>query len=212
MPGEIVTLVGANGAGKTTTLRAIFGLTDVRSGHILVEGYDATALKTHRLVELGLAFVPQERSIFPSLTVYENLEMGAYSLASGQLAERVELIYQRFPILKERTRQRAGTLSGGERQMLAIARGLVTNPRLMLLDEPSLGLAPKIIELLFEQVLAIHEAGTTILLVEQNARRALAFADRGYVMELGTIRHEGRGQDLLNDEQVQRAYLGGEHA
>lgn len=208
--GEIVTLVGANGAGKTTTLRSILGLTHIRAGSItFVEGKRTTELKPHQLVKLGLAFVPQERSIFPSLTVYENLEMGAYTLPPGEFEQQLHLVYERFPILKERRNQRAGTLSGGERRMLAIARGLVTKPRLMLLDEPSLGLAPKIIEIVFEQIKAINEAGTTILLVEQNARRALSIADRGYVMELGQIKYEGRGQDLLNDEQVQRAYLGG---
>ena len=207
-PGEIVTLVGANGAGKSTTLRSIFGLTDIRAGQILFEGENLIGLKPHRIAGKGLAFVPQERSIFPSLTVFENLEMGAYTVERDQFEERLEMVYHRFPILKERHNQKAGTLSGGERQMLAIGRGLMVDPKLILLDEPSLGLAPKIIESLFEQIRAINEAGTTVFLVEQNARRALALADRGYVMELGQIMYEGRGRELLEDEQVQKAYLG----
>ena len=210
--GEIVTLVGANGAGKTTTLRAILGLTEVRAGQITFAGQSITRLKTHQLADLGLAFVPQERSIFPSLSVYENLEISAYRMTRADTEAQIEQVFARFPILKERRRQRAGTLSGGERQMLAIGRGLMKRPRLMLLDEPSLGLAPKIIEIVFQQVQDINQAGTTILLVEQNARRALAVADRGYVMELGRITHEGGGRDLLADEQVQQAYLGGARA
>jgi branched-chain amino acid transport system ATP-binding protein len=213
--GEIVTMVGANGAGKSTTLKSIFGLTHVASGQIFFEGQDITSLKAHHLVSRGLAYVPQERSIFPTLTVRENLEMGAYVVDPKLIPERVERVCQRFPILRERSKQKAGTLSGGERQMLAIARGLMAKPRLMLLDEPSLGLAPMIIATLFEQIQAINQAGTTILLIEQNARRALAIAARGYVMELGQIRYQGKGKDLLEDEQVQRAYLGagevGEH-
>lgn len=206
--GEIVTMVGANGAGKSTTLRSIFGLTRIASGQILFEGKDMTGRKTHELATLGLAYVPQERSVFPTLTVMENLEMGAYAAPPRDIPRRVEQVCRRFPILRERSNQKAGTLSGGERQMLAIARGLMAEPRLMLLDEPSLGLAPMVIAALFEQIQAINEAGTTILLIEQNARRALAIADRGYVMELGQIRYQGKGSDLLQDEQVQRAYLG----
>ena len=206
--GEIVTMVGANGAGKSTTLKSIFGLTQVRSGHILFEGQDVTSMKAHDLAALGLAYVPQERSVFPSLTVLENLQMGAYVVAARDVPGRTDQVCRRFPILRERSKQAAGTLSGGERQMLAIARGLMAQPRLMLLDEPSLGLAPMIIAALFEQIQAINQAGTTILLIEQNARRALAIADRGYVMELGQIRYQGKGSELLQDEQVQRAYLG----
>jgi branched-chain amino acid transport system ATP-binding protein len=206
--GEIVTMVGANGAGKSTTLKSIFGLTQVRSGQILFEGRDVTSMKAHDLAGLGLAYVPQERSVFPSLTVLDNLQMGAYAVAARDVPGRIDQVCQRFPILRERSKQAAGTLSGGERQMLAIARGLMAQPRLMLLDEPSLGLAPMIIAALFEQIQAINQAGTTILLIEQNARRALAIADRGYVMELGQIRYQGKGSELLQDEQVQRAYLG----
>lgn len=206
--GEIVTVVGANGAGKSTTLKSIFGLTRIMSGQVIFEGREITSMKAHRLVPRGLAYVPQERSIFPSLTVRENLEMGAYVVDPKLIPDRVDKVCQRFPILRERSGQRAGTLSGGERQMLAIARGLMAEPRLMLLDEPSLGLAPMIIATLFEQIQAIHQAGMSILLIEQNARRALAIADRGYVMELGHVRYQGKGSELLADENIQRAYLG----
>ncbi len=206
--GEIVTMVGANGAGKSTTLKSIYGLTTIFSGQILFMGKDLTNLRAHDLAALGLAYVPQEQSVFPSLTVRENLEMGAYAVDPKLIPERVEKVCQRFPILGERARQKAGTLSGGERQMLAIARGLMTEPHLMLLDEPSLGLAPMIIAALFDQIQAINAAGTTIFLIEQNARRALAIADRGYVLELGQIRYEGKGDELLADEHVQKAYLG----
>jgi len=206
--GEIVTMVGANGAGKSTTLKSIFGLTNITSGQIMLKGEPITNTQTHNLAQKGLAYVPQDNSIFPSLTVHENLEMGAYSIAAGLIPERVASVCERFPILGERAKQNAGTLSGGERQMLAIARGLMTAPDLMLLDEPSLGLAPMIIAALFEQIEAINRAGTTIFLIEQNARRALALADRGYVLELGKIRYSGKGSELLEDEHVQHAYLG----
>jgi branched-chain amino acid transport system ATP-binding protein len=208
--GEIVTMVGANGAGKSTSLRSVFGLTDIRNGTIHFRGRDITGLRPHHLVTLGLALVPQERSIFPSLTVYENLEMGGFCLRGDELREHIEKIFARFPRLKERFRQKAGTLSGGERQMLAIGRGLMTDPGVLMLDEPSLGLAPKIVEGVFEQIQFIHKSGTTIFLVEQNARRALSIADRAYVLELGNIRYHGGGQELLDDPQVQRAYLGGQ--
>ena len=207
--GEIVTMVGANGAGKSTTLRSIFGLTDIRSGTIKFKGRNITGLRPHRVATLGLALVPQERSVFPSLTVQENLEMGGYTVKGDVLREHTEKIFDRFPRLKERYRQRAGTLSGGERQMLAIGRGLMTEPELLMLDEPSLGLAPLVVEAVFEQIRFIHEGGTTVFLVEQNARRALSIADRAYVLELGQIRHQGSGQELLDDPEVQRAYLGG---
>ena len=207
--GEIVTMVGANGAGKSTTLRSIFGLTDVRAGAIRFKGQNIIGLRPHRMVTLGLALVPQERSIFPSLTVQENLEIGGYTMDPDTRRERAERIYARFPRLKERYRQKAGTLSGGERQMLAIGRGLMTDPDLLMLDEPSLGLAPLVVEAVFEQIQLIHQSGTTVLLVEQNARRALSIADRAYVLELGQIRHQGSGQELLDDPAVQRAYLGG---
>jgi len=207
--GEIVTMVGANGAGKSTVLRSIFGLTDIRSGVVRFKGQDITGARPHHIVAMGLAFVPQERSIFPSLTVYENLEMGGYTMSGDKVLENIEKVFQHFPRLKERYQQKAGTLSGGERQMLGIARGLMIEPELLMLDEPSLGLAPKIVETVFEQIELIHESGTTIFLVEQNARRALSIADRAYVLELGQIRHQGTGQELLGDPEVQRAYLGG---
>jgi len=206
--GEIVTMVGANGAGKSTTLRSIFGLTDVRSGRIHFKGKDITGRKSHAIVPLGLAFVPQERNVFPSLSVYENLEMGAYTLPRQRIPENIDLVFGYFPRLKERREQKAGTLSGGERQMLAIGRGLMTSPDLLMLDEPSLGLAPLVVDAVFEEVLRIHERGTTVFLVEQNARRALSVADRAYVLELGQVRHEGSGQALLDNPDVQRAYLG----
>ncbi len=206
--GEIVTLVGANGAGKSTTLRSIFGLTDIRSGHVVFKGRELVGWSPHRRVGLGLAFVPQEHSIFPSLTVRENLEMGAYTLPGDALAPAMRSVFEHFPRLAERQGQKAGTLSGGERQMLAIGRGLMTSPDLLMLDEPSLGLAPMVVQAVFEEVQRINAAGTTVFLVEQNARRALAVAHRAYVLELGQIRHQGTGQDLLNNVEVQRAYLG----
>jgi branched-chain amino acid transport system ATP-binding protein len=207
--GEIVTMVGANGAGKSTTLRSIFGLTDIRGGAIKFNGRNLIGMQPHRIVSLGLSLVPQERSVFPSLSVQENLEVGGYTMKRDKVRERVERIFERFPRLRERHRQKAGTLSGGERQMLAIGRGLMTDPTLLMLDEPSLGLAPKVVEVVFEQIQLIHESGTTVFLVEQNARRALSIADRAYVLELGQIRYQGSGQELLNDVEVQRAYLGG---
>jgi branched-chain amino acid transport system ATP-binding protein len=206
--GEIVTMVGANGAGKSTTLRSIFGLTTIRGGQIQFKGHDVIGRRSHELVGLGLAFVPQERSVFPSLTVYENLEMGGYSLSREKTAERIDVMFTHFPRLKERRQQKAGTLSGGERQMLAIARGLMTDPDLLMLDEPSLGLAPLVVADLFEEVQRVNAHGTTVFLVEQNARRALAIAHRAYVLELGEVRFEGAGSELLNNPDVQRAYLG----
>jgi branched-chain amino acid transport system ATP-binding protein len=206
--GEIVTMVGANGAGKSTTLRSIFGLTAIRGGQIVFKGHDVVGHRPHELVRLGLAFVPQERSVFPSLTVHENLEMGGYTLGRERLLAKIEAMLERFPWLKERHQQKAGTLSGGERQMLAIARGLMTDPELLMLDEPSLGLAPLVVEAVFEEVQRINQQGTTIFLVEQNARRALTAAHRAYVLELGRIQHEGTGSELLNNPEVQRAYLG----
>jgi branched-chain amino acid transport system ATP-binding protein len=207
--GEIVTLVGANGAGKSTTLRTIMGQTTIRGGGITFKNQETAGRRSHELVKLGLAFVPQEKGVFPSLTVLENLEMGGYILHKEKLAERVEVMFQRFPRLKERQKQKAGSLSGGERQMLAIARGLMPDPELLMLDEPSLGLAPLVVAAVFEQVEQINLQGTTVFLVEQNARRALAAAHRAYVLELGKIRHQGTGAELLGNEEVQRAYLGG---
>jgi len=206
--GEIVTLVGANGAGKSTTLRTIFGLTTIREGHIRFKGQEVAGRRPHDLVHMGLAYVPQERGVFPSLTVQENLEMGGYALPREKLPERIEAMLTRFPRLQERRQQKAGSLSGGERQMLAIARGLMPDPELLMLDEPSLGLAPLVVAAVFEEVTNINQQGMTVFLVEQNARRALATAHRAYVLELGKIRYEGTGAELLNNEDVQRAYLG----
>jgi branched-chain amino acid transport system ATP-binding protein len=208
MRGEIVTMVGANGAGKSTTLRSIFGLTSIRSGQVKFAGKDITGHKPHELVRLGLAFVPQERSVFPSLTVLENLEMGGYIMSRENLLANTAAVFARFPHLRERSHQKAGTLSGGERQMLAIGRGLMTSPQLLMVDEPSLGLAPLIVDAVFEQLQAIHAGGTTVFVVEQNARRALAIADRAYVLELGRIELQGTGSELLNNRDVQRSYLG----
>lgn len=207
--GQIVTLVGANGAGKTTTLRSLFGLTKIRKGHIAFFGEELVGEPAYGIARRGLGFVPQERSIFPTLSVRENLEMGGYLLPAAELLARIEYVTTFFPILKDRLHQQAGTLSGGERRMLAIGRALIAKPRLLMLDEPSLGLAPKIVDAVFERVQAIHNDGVGILIVEQNARRALGIADRGYVLELGVVRFEGSGESLLEDPNVQQAYLGG---
>ncbi len=206
--GQIVTLIGANGAGKTTTLRSIFGLTKIKRGSILFFNEELVGQRAHKVAQKGLAFVPQERSIFPTLSVRENLEMGGYQLKPNDLQFRIEYVTTFFPILRERINQQAGTLSGGERRMMAIGRALMVKPRLLLLDEPSLGLAPKIVDAVFERIQAIHEEDVTILIVEQNAKRALGIAHHGYVIELGQIRFDGSGQDLLLNPDVQKAYLG----
>lgn len=202
-----MTLIGANGAGKSTTLSAISGLVSKTGGRIIFEGDDITSLPPHEIVKRGIIHVPEGRRIFPRLTVNENLAMGGYSRGKIDSAA-LEKVHQLFPILKERARQQGGTLSGGEQQMLAIGRALVAAPRLLLLDEPSLGLAPKLIERIFEAIREIHAAGTPILLVEQNAKLALEAASRGYVLETGTITLSGSGQDLLKNENVKKAYLG----
>jgi branched-chain amino acid transport system ATP-binding protein len=207
--GKIMTLIGANGAGKTTTLRSMFGMTSIKKGSIRFQGQELVGLKSFKIAQHGLGFVPQDRSIFPTLTVRENLEMGGYTLSKANVINRIDYVTTFFPILKERIEQQAGTLSGGERRMLAIGRALITQPTLLMLDEPSLGLAPKVVDAVFEKVTAIHEQGTTILIVEQNARRALNLAHYGYVMELGNIRFKGFGQELLDNPDVQNAYLGG---
>jgi branched-chain amino acid transport system ATP-binding protein len=208
--GQIVTLIGANGAGKTTTLRSIFGLTNIRKGNIALMNRELVGQKAHKIALLGLGFVPQERSIFPTMTVRENLEMGGYTLSTSQVNSRIDYIVNFFPILGERINQQAGTLSGGERRMLAIGRALIMEPKLLMLDEPSLGLAPKVVDAVFERIEAIHAEGVTILIVEQNAKRALSIADHGYVIDLGKIRFEGSGESLLNNPDVQKAYLGGD--
>ena len=207
--GEIVTLVGANGAGKSTTLMSISGAIPVQRGEILFEGKPIHRLKTDRIVQLGISQVPEGRLIFPDLTVMENLELGAYLRRdTAEIKRDLEHMFDLFPILARRSGQPGGTLSGGEQQMLAISRALMARPRLLLLDEPSLGLAPIIIRQIFEIIQRINKDGTTVFLVEQNANQALKVASRGYVMETGRITMQGPGEQLLADENVRRAYLG----
>jgi branched-chain amino acid transport system ATP-binding protein len=212
--GEIVTLIGANGAGKTTTLKAISGIRPVAEGTVIFDGQDITNLAAHKRVELGICQAPEGRGIFPGMSVLENLEMGCYirkERGAGQIKQiDLERVYTLFPRLAERRTQMGGTLSGGEQQMLAIGRALMARPRLLLLDEPSMGLAPMLIAQIFTIITEINEQGTTILLVEQNAAQALARAHRAYVLETGRIVKEGGGHDMLDDEAVQAAYLGGD--
>lgn len=207
--GEIVTLIGANGAGKSTTLQTISGLLRSRTGSIEFCGENISKLPPHKIVEKGLAQVPEGRRIFLQMSVQENLDMGAYTQPKESIAENLERVYAQFPRLKERRRQVAGTLSGGEQQMLAMGRGLMANPKLLMLDEPSMGLAPILVEQIFEIIESLHDAGTTILLVEQNAQMALSVATRGYVLETGRITLSGTGQELLHNDDVRKAYLGG---
>ena len=208
-PGEVVTLIGANGAGKTTTLQTISGLLHSRTGSIEFMGENIMGQPAHKLVRKGLAQVPEGRRVFLQMSVEENLEMGAYTQPKSAVAAGIERAYELFPRLSERRRQVAGTLSGGEQQMLAMGRALMSNPKLLMLDEPSMGLAPILVEQIFDIIRSLHKAGTTILLVEQNAQMALSVADRGYVLETGKIVSTGTGQQLLNDESVKKAYLGG---
>ena len=206
--GEIVTLIGANGAGKTTTLQTISGLLHSKTGSVEFLGENISHVPAHKIVERGLAQVPEGRRIFLQMTVQENLDMGAYT-ASGNIEEAMEKVFQQFPRLKERRRQIAGTLSGGEQQMLAMGRALMSAPKLMMLDEPSMGLAPILVEQIFHIIQVLHQQGTTILLVEQNAQMALSVADRAYVMETGKITLSGTGKELAESEEVKKAYLGG---
>ncbi len=205
--GEIVTLIGANGAGKSSTLRSIAGLVKPKSGTVIFEGEDLTGKDPTVIVSKGLAMVPEGRRIFPNLTVLENLRIGAY-LRKDDLTEDLERVYHYFPRLRERSWQAGGTLSGGEQQMLAVGRALMGKPKLLMMDEPSLGLAPIVVQGIFEIIRQIHEAGTTVLLIEQNANMALHVADRAYVIENGMIAMEGTGKELLEDEKVRAAYLG----
>lgn len=205
--GSLVALIGANGAGKTSTLSAIAGLVRPKSGRVRFRGQDITNVPAHRLVGRGLALVPEGREILGTLTVQENLMLGGWHRRSGA-SETIGEMYERFPILGERRDLLAGSLSGGEQQMLAIARALVAKPAVLLLDEPSMGLAPKIVDEVFQVVEQIRDTGTTVVLVEQNARRALLSADRGYVLEIGEVVHSGAAQDLLGDDRVVSAYLG----
>ena len=207
---EIVSIIGPNGAGKSTAFKTIVGFLTPRTGRVLFNGEDITGTRPDLVLRRGLAYVPQGRIVFPQMTVLENLEMGAYTERDPRrVAAALDQVYRLFPILAERRRQAAGTMSGGEQQMVAIARALMTTPRLILLDEPSLGLSPKFVTLIFEKLVEMRQAGFTLMLVEQNATRALAVADRGYVLELGRNRFEGAGRTLLADPEVKRLYLGG---
>jgi branched-chain amino acid transport system ATP-binding protein len=205
--GQIVTLIGANGAGKTTTLRALSGLVPAQKGKIVFDGHSLNGKKPHEIVRLGMAHAPEGRGIFPSLTVKDNLELGAYSRRDS-ISDDIEKMYARFPILKERHAQSAGTLSGGEQQMLAVARALMARPRLLLLDEPSLGLAPQIVKVIFNIIQEINKEGVTILLVEQNAAMALSIAHHGYVLETGEIKMSDDAKKLAASDEVRKAYLG----
>ena len=207
--GEIVTLIGANGAGKSTTLNTISGLLHSKTGSVTFQGKNLAKIPPHKVVEQGLAQVPEGRRVFLQMTVKENLEMGAYTMPAGGVQADLDMVYGLFPRLKERYKQVAGTLSGGEQQMLAMGRALMSSPKLLMLDEPSMGLAPLLVEQIFDIIRELHKAGTTILLVEQNAQMALSVADRGYVLETGKIVATGTGADLLNDDAVKKAYLGG---
>ena len=207
--GEIVTLIGANGAGKSTILKTVSGLLKPKGGEVDFMDKKISGTAPHKIVELGIAHVPEGRRIFTKMTVEENLEMGAFTAPSASVEESKEQVFQRFPRLKERRKQTAGTLSGGEQQMLAMGRALMSKPSLMMLDEPSMGLAPILVEQVFDIIRELHEAGTTILLVEQNARMALSIADRAYVLETGKISLSGTGRELAKSESVRKAYLGG---
>ncbi|MEE9173427.1 MAG: ABC transporter ATP-binding protein [Thermoplasmata archaeon] len=229
-PEEVVVLIGPNGAGKSTLIKTIIGILRPKAGQVFFDGTDVTGLAPERLALLGMAYVPQMSNIFPTMTVYENLEMGAVvrrpgwltrihrrlfrqdgpaSYTLGEFEERVQKIMDIFPDLHPKLKEKAGILSGGEQQMVALARTLVLEPRILLIDEPSSGLAPKLVQSIFDKILDINQAGTAVLLVEQNARRALAMADRGYVLDMGNNRFEGEGEALLHDPDVGRLYLGG---
>jgi branched-chain amino acid transport system ATP-binding protein len=198
--GEIIALIGANGAGKTTTLHTVTGLISPKNGHVLFEGKDITKIPAHKIVSMGMAHVPEGRRVFAELSVYENLKMGAYT--------RKDNVYKRFPRLEERKNQMAGTLSGGEQQMLAMGRALMSKPKIILMDEPSMGLSPIMVNEIFDIIRSVSESGTTVLLVEQNAKKALSIADRAYVLETGKIVLEGKAKDLLEDDSIKKAYLG----
>ena len=205
---EIVTLIGANGAGKSTTLNTIAGLLRPRSGSVTFDGKNLASVPTNKIVSHGMALCPEGRRIFQQMTVRENLEMGGFTRPDKEIPESMDEMFQRFPRLKEREKQIAGTLSGGEQQMLAMARALMSKPKLLMLDEPSMGLAPILVEQIFEIIKELHGSGTTILLVEQNAQMALSIADRAYVLETGKITMEGKASDLLHNDAVRKAYLG----
>jgi len=206
---ELVTLLGGNGAGKTTTLKTLSGLLRPRAGAVKLEGESLSAIEAHEIVRRGVAHVPEGRKVFPRFTVLENLQVGAYTRAKNSLGAEIDFVYQMFPRLKERHKQYAGTLSGGEQQMLAIGRALMTKPKLLLLDEPSMGLAPKVVEHIFENIRTINQSGVTVLLVEQNAAMALAICHRGYVLETGSVILEGQASELAGNDLGRQAYLGG---
>ena len=207
--GEVIALIGANGAGKTTILHTISGLIAPKKGSITFEGQELTKIPAHKIVENGLAQVPEGRRVFPSLSVLQNLKLGAYTRKDKkEIDDTLKMIYKRFPRLEERKNQPAGTLSGGEQQMLAMGRALMSKPRIILMDEPSMGLSPIFVNEIFDIIKQVSASGTTVLLVEQNAKKALSIADRGYVLETGKIVKEGKASDLLNDEAVKKAYLG----
>jgi branched-chain amino acid transport system ATP-binding protein len=209
-PGEVVAIIGPNGAGKSTVIKSVVGLLKPSAGRILFEGDEITALKPHLIVRRRLAYVPQGRIVFPRMTVLENLEMGGYTISdSTELKEAIERVMLLFPRLAERRKQLAGTLSGGEQQMLAIARALMVSPRLILMDEPSLGLAPKFVDLVFETITGLAREGITLGIVEQNAARALEIAQRAYVLELGANKYQGYARELLDNPRIRRMYMGG---
>lgn len=207
--GEIVTIIGSNGAGKSTTLNSLAGLIKPASGTVLFNGEDVTKLESYELVKKGISLSPEGRQIFPRMSVIENLELGGYFRTRTELEKGKNNVFELFPILKERSWQSGGTLSGGEQQMLAIGRALMASPKILILDEPSLGLAPIIVKEIFKLIRRIRDEGITVLLVEQNAKMALSISDRGYVLETGKIRLEGKSEELLNNEEVHKLYLGG---
>ena len=207
--GEVIALIGANGAGKTTTLHTVTGLISPKSGQVLFEGKDITKTPAHKIVSMGMAHVPEGRRVFAELSVYENLRMGAYTRKDkAEIEETLKSVYKRFPRLRERKNQVAGTLSGGEQQMLAMGRALMSKPRIILMDEPSMGLSPIMVNEIFDIIRAVSESGTTVLLVEQNAKKALSIADRAYVLETGKIVLSGDAKELLEDDSIKKAYLG----
>lgn len=207
--GEVIALIGANGAGKTTILHTITGLLSPKKGSVNFEGQDITKIPAHKIVSLGMAHVPEGRRVFAELSVYENLKMGAYTRKDKkEIEETLEMVYERFPRLRERKNQLAGTLSGGEQQMLAMGRALMSHPKIILMDEPSMGLSPIMVNEIFKIIQDVSKSGTTVLLVEQNAKKALSIADRAYVLETGNIVLEGNAQELMNDDSIKKAYLG----